>query len=194
MTSTRLLLAAFPPEFAELADHPLPGWALACTGVGALAAAIATTRLLEQHQPSRVLFLGTCGAYDDRLALGDFLAATEVLALSLEELEGRAYRPALETIRWEANWPVPFPGHRVAVPPAITQSAEGALRFAPQASAEHLEVSGVFAACQEAQVPVAAALVVANRVGPNAHGEWLAHHAEASRSLVAALLERGVFA
>jgi purine-nucleoside phosphorylase len=45
----------------------------------------------------------------------------------------------------------------------------------------------VFAACHQARVPVAAALAVANRVGPAAHEEWLANHARASRALVAAL-------
>jgi len=162
--------------------------------VGALAAAVSTTRLLGEYRPSRVLFLGTCGAYDDRLALDDCLAATEVLALSLDELEGRSYRPAIETTRWMADWSLPFPGHCVAVPPAITQTAEGALHFALRASAEHLELAGVFAACKEAQIPVAAALVVANRVGPSAHKEWQASHAGASRRLVAALREHGIFA
>jgi purine-nucleoside phosphorylase len=55
------------------------------------------------------------------------------------------------------------------------------------APAEHLELSGVFAACHAAGGPGAAALVVANRVGPDAHSEWLANHAQVSRELAAAL-------
>jgi hypothetical protein len=34
---------------------------------------------------------------------------------------------------------------------------------------------------------VAGALAVANRVGPDAHAEWLAHHARVSRKLIEAL-------
>jgi nucleoside phosphorylase len=192
VNASRLLLAAFPPEFADLGDHPLPGWHLACTGVGAVAAAVATTRLLAEHRPRRVLFLGTCGAYDDRLDLGSFIAVTQVIAVSLDELEGRAYRPGIETIRWEAGWSLPFPDHTVAVPPAITQTCEGAQRLSTMATAEHLELSGVYAACQAADIPVAAALVVVNRVGPQAHAEWKARHAEGSRQLVAALRRNGV--
>jgi purine-nucleoside phosphorylase len=45
----------------------------------------------------------------------------------------------------------------------------------------------VFAACHAAGVPVAAALVVANRVGPQASAEWRASHARVSRALIAAL-------
>jgi hypothetical protein len=189
-----LLLSAFPPELADLADQPPPGWRLACTGVGALAAAITTARLLAEERPLRVLFLGTCGAYDHRLAQGEFISASRVLALSLDELEGRAFRPSLETTQWEAGWSLPFPGHVVAIPPAITGTEAGARRLACLATAEHLELSGVFAACLAAAVPVAAALVVVNFVGPAAHSEWLAHHEEGSRRLVAALRQSGALA
>lgn len=192
MNATRLLLAAFPPEFADLNDHPPLGWDLACVGVGALAAAITTARLLAEHRPLRVLFLGTCGAYDDRLSLGEVISAIQVIAVSLDELEGRAYRPRLEVTRWEAGWPLPFPGHLVVVPPAITQTKDGARLLSTVATAEHLELSGVFAACHAADVPVAAALVVVNKVGPDAHTEWQANHAEGSRHLVATLRKHGV--
>ena len=187
-----LLLAAFPPELADCSRAPLQDWDMVCTGVGAVAAAAATARLLAESRPERVLFLGSCGAYDDRLELGDFLAASRVIAISLDELEGRAYRPATEIVRWEAGWSLPFPGHAVAVPSAITQTVEGARKLSALAVAEHLELSGVFAACLAANIPAAAALVVANRVGPTAHAEWKANHAEGSRRLVQALRNRGV--
>jgi len=182
-----LLLAAFPPELAGLDERPPPGWRVALAGVGAIAAAAATARLLAEERPDRLLFVGTCGAYDGRLPVGALLSASEVLAVSLDELEGRAYRPGPERRRWAPGWALPFPGHAVAVTPAITRTAEGAARLAAVAAAEHLELSGVFEAAQAAGVPAAAALAVANRVGPEAHAEWRARHAEASRALVAAL-------
>jgi nucleoside phosphorylase len=182
-----LLLAAFAPELAGLDAAPPPGWRVACTGVGALAAAATTARLLAQHPAARVLFVGTCGAYDQRLAVGDLLAASAVVALSLDVLEGRAYRPDVEVTRWAPGWALPFPAHVVAVPPAITCTAAGARLLATVAAAEHLELSGVFAACDAAAVPVAGALAVANRVGPDAHAEWKANHARVSRALVEAL-------
>ena len=184
-----LLLAAFAPELAGLDAAPPPGWRVATIGVGAVAAAAATARLLAGARPARVLLVGTCGAYDGRLLVGDVLAASPVVATSLDELEGRAYRPEIERTRWEATWALPehFPVHPVAVPPAITSSEEGARRLASVAAAEHLEASGVFAACHAAGVPVAAALAVANRCGPEANAEWRASHARVSRALVAAL-------
>ena len=189
---TRLLLAAFPPELAGLDAAPPPGWRVACTGIGALAGAVETARLLAGGAVERVLLVGTCGAYDGRLAVGDLLSAGAAVATSLDELEGRAYRPEGEAVRWPAGWALPFPAHDVAVPPAITRTEAGARALAAVAAAEHLELSGVVAACARAGVPAAAALAVANRAGPDAHAEWRRNHARVSRELVAALRDRGV--
>jgi nucleoside phosphorylase len=191
-THEGLLLAAFSPELAGLDAAPPSGWHVALTGVGALAAAAATARLLVEVRPSRVLFVGTCGAYDERLGVGDLLSATEAIATSLDELEGRAYRPEIERTRWLAGWSLPLPAHAVAVPPAITCTADGARRLAAVAAAEHLELTGVFSACAEAGVPAAAALAVANRVGPAANAEWRTHHARVSRELIVALRSSSV--
>jgi purine-nucleoside phosphorylase len=182
-----LLLAAFPPELAGLDANPPPGWRVALTGVGAVAAAAVTARLLVERPFARVLFVGTCGAYDDRLAVGDLLQASVALAASLDLLDGRAYRPAQELARWPAGWVLPFPAHPVAVTPGITCTLEGARRLSTLAAAEHLELTGVFAAAAAAGVPAAGALAVANRVGPDAHAEWKANHARVSRALIAAL-------
>ena len=94
--------------------------------------------------------------------------------------------------RWTPGFALPLPGHRVAVTPAITRTGDGARVLAVLAAAEHLELSGVFEACAQAGVPCAAALAVANRVGPGAHGEWKANQARVSRALVQALRAAGV--
>ena len=182
-----LLLAAFPPELAGLDASPPTGWRVACTGVGALAAATVTARCLAERRYDRVLFVGTCGAYDDRLAVGDLLAASAALSVSLDVLEGRAYRAGPEVVRWAAGWTLPFPSHEVAVTPGVTCTVEGARRLSQVAAAEHLELTGVFAAAAAAGVPVAGALAVANRVGPGAHAEWMLNHARVSRKLIEAL-------
>jgi purine-nucleoside phosphorylase len=187
MQGPPLLVAAFPPELAGLDRSPPAGWTTATTGIGAIAAAVETTRLLALHRPSRVLFVGTCGAYDGRLPIGTVLAARHAVATSLEEVEGRAYRPAKETTRWPATWKLPLPAHDVAVPPAITLTAAGALALSRVAAAEHLELTGVFAACAAAGVPVGAALGVANQVGPDAHAQWKVEHARVSALVVEAL-------
>ena len=89
-------------------------------------------------------------------------------------------------MRWPATLapPLPFPTHSVAVPPGITRTEEGARRLGALAAAEHLELTGVFAACREAGIPCGAVLAVANRVGPGAHQEWRANHEDVSRRLL----------
>jgi len=48
-------------------------------------------------------------------------------------------------------------------------------------------------ACREAGIPCGAVLAVANRVGPDAHLEWAANHAELSARLRIELEAQGVF-
>jgi purine-nucleoside phosphorylase len=189
----RLLLSAFTPELGPLAGDLPPGWDVATVGIGAVTAAAATARLLADRKPEAVLFLGTCGRYDGRLELFQCLWASEAIATSLEELRGGAYRPGIERVRWVSTLEGPLPSHAVAVPPAITSTREGAALLAAVAPAEHLELTGVFAACHAAGVPCGGALVVVNDVGPEAQAQWTANHAEGSRRLVEALRAAGFF-
>src|ERR1035438_6042292 len=162
----RLLLSAFAPELGPLATETPAGWEIATVGVGAVSAAAATSALVVDRWPEAVVFLGTCGRYDQRLPLFECLWATEAIATSLEELRGGAFRPR----------------------------AEGAAQFAALAPVEHLELTGVFEACRLAGVPCGAALVVVNDVGPDAQAQWTANHAEGSRRLVEKLKASGFFA
>ena len=189
----KLLLGAFPPELGPLLTHPPEGWVVACTGVGALSAAVATTSLLGKLRPERVLFLGTCGHYDARLSIGDHLWASTAIHSSLAERRGEAYRPALETTEWKATLELPLPGHEVVVPPAITRTREGAKVLGLLGAAEHLELTGVYAACKAADIKVGAALVVVNEVGPDAQAQWHANHVQGSQALVEHLRSLKVF-
>lgn len=189
----RLLISAFAPELGSLAGDPPLGWKTATVGVGAVSAAAATARLLAEYRPQGVVFLGSCGAYDARLPMGTFLSAKEVIASSLSEVRGEAYRPEIEPVRWVPSLHLPFEGWKVVVPPAITHSLGGARELASLGAAEHLELSGVFAACELAGVLCGAALVVVNEVGPEAHVQWKANHAKGSQALIAALRASGFF-
>ena len=196
-TPPALLLAAIPAELALLDRHPPAGWQVKCTGVGAVSAAAATADFIAALKPTRVLFVGTCGGYDERLAIGDFILASEALSISLDELEGRGYRPTMERVKWPATlvfpMALPLPTYTVAVPLVVTKTKDGAALLAKWAAAEHLEVTGVFAACHRAGVPCGAVLGVSNRVGPDAHAEWKVNNARVSQSLIEMLKAKGVF-
>lgn len=189
-----LLLGAFPPELGPFLDVPPPGWSVACTGVGQILAAASTARLIEELHPSSVLFVGTCGHFDGRLRIGDMIWAQEAISSSLEERRGESYRPVVEETRWKAtSSALDLPSHGVVVPPAITRTREGAALLAPLGAAEHLELTGVYAACHAVDIPVGAALVVVNEVGPDAQVQWKTNYQQASRDLIARLQGMGVF-
>lgn len=187
----KLLLAAFPPELGDLKDDPPQGWCVDTTGVGASTAAASTAFLLERKKPERVLFVGSCGAYDKRLPIGTIFSPDFVLATSIEEERGESYRPSIEAVRWLCTWVLPFPHHPVVTPPAITRSEDGVRLLGRMAPAEHLELNGVFAACNAAGVPVAAALIVVNEVGPDAHAQWMKNHQVLAQRLIDALRASG---
>ena len=187
-----LLLAAFPPELGDLIQEPPLGWVVDATGVGAATAAAHTAFLLERLRPGKVLFIGSCGAYDERLPIGTILSPSFVLASSVEEERGEAYRPSIEPVRWISTWKLPFPPHGVVTPPAITRSIDGALLLGRLAPAEHLELNGVFAACSAKGIPVAAALIVVNQVGPDAHAQWMKNHEELGKRLISEVRNSGV--
>ena len=48
------------------------------SGIGKVAAAVATTLLLEKFQPDIVINTGSAGGYDTRLSVGDLVISTEV--------------------------------------------------------------------------------------------------------------------
>ena len=190
------MLASFAPELAGLETRPPPGWRVALTGIGGLTSAAATARLLESLRPQRVLFIGTCGAYGNAmniLSIGDCIAASKAIAISVPEILRRAYRPSPEITRWPASWSLPLPGRAVACPPAIASDEEDAALLGRIADAENLELGGVFAACHMANIPVAAALAVTNYAGPGAHAGWKANAESASRKLAETLQCLGVF-
>ena len=191
---TQLLLGAFPPELAPLVDAPPKGWKVACTGVGQLLAAASTARLIQECHPKGVLFVGTCGHFDDRLKIGDMIWVSEAVSTSLEECRGESCRPIGERTQWPSTLPpLALPSHRVVVPPAITRTREGANLLGAFGEAEHLELTGVFAACHAADVPVGAALVVAWEAGPKVQTQWMANHAAHSVNLIEWLQATGVF-
>lgn len=190
----RLLLGASPPELGPFVEAPPKGWTVACTGVGQLLAAGSTARLIQEIHPNGVLFVGTCGHFDDRLKIGEVIWVAEAISSSLGECQGESYRPVIERTQWPATLPQPaLPAHRIVVPPAITRTREGAALLGSLGEAENLELTGVFSACHSADVPVGAVLVVVNEVGPNGQAQWLANHAAFSKRPMEVLRSLGVF-
>jgi nucleoside phosphorylase len=197
-----LVLAAWEPEIAplrRLARAVDPDWlALGTVGVGAVDAAVGAAAAIAAARPRRVIFVGTAGAYPRgraTAAIGTVAIARELCLASTATLRGNGYLPEPLVTRaptsaalggalaagGRAKQPVPVLG--VACPIAITRSATLGrhLAHATGAALENLEAFAVArAAAAGGAEDVTAVLGIANRVGPNGHREWRAHHRAAS--------------
>jgi nucleoside phosphorylase len=194
-----LVVSAWDPEIAPLRRmlRAAPRrWTATAVGVGPVDAAIGAARAIARWRPTRVIFVGTAGAYPGPRTtpgIGTVAVAGEMRAVSTASLRGEAYVAGPQSTRARASTGLvaqlaarmPAPPRRpssVACPVAITQSAALARRIARDTGAalENLEAFAVARAAGAAGVEFAAVLGVSNRVGPSGHAEWRAHHAAAS--------------
>jgi len=167
-------------------------------GVGLAAAAIGATRCFSEWRPRAAILVGTCGAYACRgAALGDVVRARQIRLISTAALEARAGLPSIvETARAaDERLSSTFRALTtreadVATTLAVTTDENLATAIAErrECDVEHMEAFSVAGACAAFDVPFAAVLAVANRVGSTGRDEWKAHHAAAERSASSAVL------
>ena len=204
MPTATLVLSAWEPEIATLrrlarAFDP-ERLALGTVGVGAVDAAVGAAAAIAAARPSRVIFVGTAGAYPRgraTAAIGTVAIASELSLVSTAALRGDGYLPEPVTARAPtaaslgAALAACGSGKRpaqllaVACPLAVTRSATLGRHVARATGAalENLEAFAVARAAAAAGIDeVAAVLGIANRVGPRGHQEWRAHHVAASRA------------
>ncbi|MSQ02177.1 MAG: hypothetical protein EXR71_09845 [Myxococcales bacterium] len=180
-------------SFCSATTHELgelPGVVL---GIGLLAAATAAGRFLLTRRPEAMVFVGSAGAYPSGPKVGIVVASGALGLASTAVALGLGYQPRAPAVL-SADAALlartALTGSRVLTVAAITTDVALAERFGAEWEVEHLEAYAVAFACAAAGVPFAAILGIANRVGPDAHAEWLRNHdaVEASARTVAARL------
>jgi nucleoside phosphorylase len=204
-----LVLAAWPPELAHLrASLPdLPARVrrratLASVGVGMVEAGIAAARLIDEHQPSAVLLVGTAGVYPGQrpeLVLGGAAIARSIRLLpqilpgkhtflpTMIPTEARSTPALMRVLRKGTG----LPRADVACPLGITATAQAATTAAELSGCalENLEAFAVARAAAVTNVPFAAIMGIANHVGPSGHREWEKHAKAAAESACRAVIE-----
>jgi nucleoside phosphorylase len=210
-----LVVAAHSPELAglrELLGDPSRGQvgtvrvALEAIGIGLPAAAAGTSTAVRAHQPSCVVLVGTCGAYENRgagLGIAQPVTAKRLHLASTAAAEGRGAFPgpmavAVETDNALSRALTGETGRHVDVATTLAITTDdvlaGRVSEAFGCEVEHLEAFAVATACAREHVAMAAVLGVANRVGRRARDEWRRHHEAAGRAatdVVGAWLRRG---
>lgn len=163
----------------------LPGEAL---GVGPVVAGIAAGAWLERARPTAVVLLGTCGAYPGGPAVGAVVASARLGLGSAAAAVGLGYVPMAPGPIEGAEWlleRVGVPRVRVLTVQAVSTAAALVAAFGAEWEVEHMEAYAVARACADRRVPFVALLGVANRVGPDAHAEWVRNRREVEAAMVA---------
>lgn len=200
-----LIVSAFAPELAPLKRwlagpagrrlkpivHAIPA------GIGAIDAAVGTAEAIAQVSPDVVLFVGTGGSYGPRPAVGDVAIAARIRLVSTAALREQGFLPkpmhVLDatdaSLRRELLLSAGGIGlvTDVATPLGITTAPPLVALVAGRTNAavENLEVFGVARAVSRARLPFGALLGITNRVGPNAHRQWVDHQAAATAAACA---------
>jgi|GEM_PF-357935 len=162
--------------------------------VGPVQAALGAARTIRHLRPSRVVFLGTCGAYPDSgLEVGAIVAAGTMLLTGADVVDGRMRLPKLAGGRLRTNAALtetvvsspgsPIPIVRVACTLGITEHDLSAIALSRIADVETMEVYGVAAAAKAERIPFAALLGVTNIVGEGGGVGWRENYRAVMRSL-----------
>jgi nucleoside phosphorylase len=180
-----LVVAAAREELGEMDGEAV--------GVGPIVAAARAAAIVSRLRPSRVVLIGTAGAYRDGPPVGAAVAGSRIGWASGVAALGLGYVPrAPAPIACELDPRLRCEWHPILTVGAVTTDSGLAGRFATAGwSVEHLEAYAVALACAEAGIPFLAVLGIANEVGPDAHVQWLANRdsaQDAARRAIAPLL------
>lgn len=177
-------VAFFAPLWIAAVPHELGPLDGAAVGVGAVRAGVGAARAIAAARPRTVVLIGSAGAYPGGPPIGAVVQAARLGLADAAAAVGLGYVPLPpapltadpDLRRWLA-----VPEVDVLTTGAVTTDAAAAAQLGAQLESgwhlEHLEAWAVAYAAQEAGVPFAAVFGVANEVGPDAHAQWLAHHA-----------------
>jgi purine-nucleoside phosphorylase len=181
-----LVVAAYPPELDGLDGKAV--------GIGLVDAAAGTARAIAEAKPSRLVLVGTAGAIDAKLAIGDVVVAKSaaLIARAVESLPGAMASEVEAPFGDEAASALGVPAVRVGCALGVTNSDEEAARL-QQFAVEHMECYAVLRAAAQAGVPATAVLAIANRVGRDGSRQWMANRRTAEAAAVSAckrLVER----
>lgn len=197
-----LIAAAFPPELEafglpldQVSEFGARSIRLSAVGVGPLAAASGTARLLASQPARLVLFVGTAGVFPHavgRFPVGSAAHGRATNLVDVATLRGWSERPAVQSSHFVLAR-LPFDPKAltasVATTTAVTVDDSVALEIERAGfDLENLELAGVAAACAATNHPCSSVLGVSNVVGKNGRSEWLANHLAASRAVAKTIL------
>jgi uncharacterized protein YlzI (FlbEa/FlbD family) len=166
-------------------------------GIGYLEAALKLNNILRDANYSRIIFLGTAGAYSNELQIGDIVNVASVALLNPLTIEGKGYVPR-EYNLYESSR-VNGQGSTVnanclssleittneVISKTIIENSPFTVHQLPLT--ENLELYGVAKVASEHNIPWSAFLGITNYTNVNAHQDWKANHERVSEKLCESL-------
>jgi nucleoside phosphorylase len=149
-------------------------------GIGLVDAAINATRLCLERQPTSLVFIGTAGSYGSA-KIFDIVESRTASNIENGFYDGKTYTPidtfvsfaedvSRETIINSSTY--------------ITQDTVSAQQYLDQnIRLENMEFYAVLKVAKSFGILARGIFVVTNYCDPNAHDDFLSHHAEAKRRL-----------
>lgn len=193
--SRLLITAAFEPELRLFRENIQGSTNIFVeeVGIGCISAALETSRLISQLQPTHVLFVGSIGAIAKDVSPQTLVSATSTLFLDQALVTGKSYLPEAMTTHITADKQLSYLLTRLNIAileapiyttPSITKDSQIASLIARSANAmfENLELFGVAAACERSSIAWNAVCSVTNTVGENGHEEWKNNYLAAAES------------
>jgi purine-nucleoside phosphorylase len=187
-----LVVGAYAPELDQLAGRS--DVVVRAIGIGMVDAGIGAGRVLAEVRPDRVILVGSAGVLPGGAAsIGDVCA---VARATLVERPGEYLPPEMAKVQHVLADPellalcdrAGLHGVDAASSIGVTHEFTEANRLSRYGSVEHLECYSVLRAAQLMGLPATAILAIANRVGPDAHTEWLKNRLVAERAAQDALV------
>ncbi len=195
-----LLIGAIWEEISPFSifDNPKIKFYTAVTGIGLVASAISTIRLLDKFQPDWVIFCGSAGSANiQTYPLESVFIPKQTVLTGPEILTHGSYFPHAMPVQWDFYTPqewisIPFRealpfsvtlGGTIGTTLAISQESHHQRQYVENGLAgEHLEIASIIAACTSYQIPCSAILGISNEIGPQAHQQWKQYRNKAEKN------------
>ncbi len=167
--------------------------AIRTLGIGFLEAALQLNKILQDANYSRIIFLGTAGAYSQQLKIGDIVSVSSVALLNYLTVEAKGYLPqeyeVYESSTINNQKPAIYANclssleitKSEALSKKIINSSLFALDHLPLV--ENMELYGIARIASEHNIPWSALLGVTNYTNANAHQDWKTNHETVSEKL-----------
>ncbi|MCB0358934.1 MAG: hypothetical protein KDD44_04845 [Bdellovibrionales bacterium] len=181
--TTILICAAVEEELRSLRSLP-PQFRMVTTGVGPVEAACSVAELassLEHPESTAVIFIGSCGSYDEAVPLLTPVACRDVCLRSDVLESASTYTPAVVPRVVNADPHLlqfllsrqPESFRSVSMCSAFSISTNCSERGEHERGMfENLELFGVARACARRGIPWGSVSIVTNHCTPNAHSQW----------------------